>query len=91
MATEFDMFFTFRWLLAIVCTVYAVVCIWRSWVGWLMYFRSGRRTAVLGHYAMVLLLRVRIRRFSCELFQIAALLAILGWLVYVHRWVEGAT
>jgi hypothetical protein len=91
MAAEFDMFFTFRWLLATVCTVYAVVCIWRSWANWLTYFRSGRRPAVLGRYAMVLMLRLRIRRFTWELFQIVGLLAILGWLVYIHRWVEGAT
>ncbi len=91
MSAEFDLFFTFRWLLATVCSVYAAVVIGRSWAGWLAYFHSGRRTAVLGRYAMVLMLRLRIRRFSWELLQIVGLLVILAWLVYIHRWVEGAT
>ena len=81
---ELDLFVTFRWMLATICTVYAAVCIWQSLWGWLNYFSSSRQTAVLGRYTVVLLLRLKIRRFAGELLQIAAWLLVLGLLVYLH-------
>ena len=84
-AWELDLFVTFRWLLATVCTVYAAVCICRSLWGWLMYFGSSRQTLVLGRYTAVLLLRLKIRRFAGELLQIAVLLILLGLVVYLHH------
>ncbi|HSW46375.1 MAG TPA: hypothetical protein VLM89_12475 [Phycisphaerae bacterium] len=82
---DLDFFETFRWLLAMVCTVYAAVVTWRSLVGWLAYFQSSRETAVLGRYTLVLLLRMRVRRFAGELLQIVVLTAILILLLYAHR------
>lgn len=82
---DFDLFFWFRWLLAIVCTVYAVIVTGRSMWGWLTYFGSSRQTAILGRYTFVLLLRMKFVRFASELLQIAALSAILLALVYMHH------
>ena len=85
MGPDLDLFETFRWLLAVVCTVYAVVVTARSLVGWWEYFRSSRETAILGRYTLVLLLRTRLRRFAGELVQIAVLTAFLVLLLYAHR------
>jgi hypothetical protein len=82
---DFDLFFWFRWLLATVCTVYAVVVTGRSLWGWLTYFGSSRQTAILGRYTLVLLLRMKSTRFAGELLQIAALSVILLALVYMHH------
>ena len=83
-----DLFFIFRWWLAIVCTVYTIVVTWRSLWSWLLYFHSSRKTAVLGRYTLVLLLRLRIRRFAGELGQIVLLLSALVCLIYLHRLME---
>lgn len=80
-----DLFITFRWILATACSIYAGVCIWRSLWGWLVYFGSSRQTAVLGRYTMVLLLRLKLRRFAGELFQIAALTVVLCILLRLHH------
>lgn len=85
MGHNLDLFDMFRWLLAVVCTVYAVVVTARSLVGWWEYFRSTRETAILGRYTLVLLLRVRLRRFAGELVQIAGLTVVLILLLYAHR------
>jgi hypothetical protein len=85
MPRDFDLFELFRWLLAIVCTVYTVVVTWRSLLGWLAYFQSSRETAVLGRYTLVLLLRTRFRRFAWELVQIIGLTVALLLLLYAHR------
>ncbi|MBP7935719.1 MAG: hypothetical protein KA354_13815 [Phycisphaerae bacterium] len=82
---EFDLFVWFRWLLATVCTVYAVVVTGRSLWGWLAYFGSSRQTAILGRYTLVLLLRMRSARFAGELLQIAVLSAMLLALVCMHH------
>lgn len=89
MIVEMDLFMLYRWLLAIVCAVYATVVTWRSLASWLGYFRESRRTAVLGRYTLVLLLRTRWRRFVGELAQIVALLAVLVVLLFAHRGVGG--
>jgi hypothetical protein len=82
---DLDLFEMFRWLLAVVCTVYTAVVTWRSLIGWLGYFQSSRETAVLGRYTLVLLLRTRIRRFAWEPVQILGLTVILLLLLYAHR------
>ena len=85
MADQADLFVMYRWLLATVCTVYAVVCIARSLWQWLIYFAQSRPQVVLGHYAGALLLRTRVQRFGWDFVQIAGLLAILGYVVYLHH------
>jgi hypothetical protein len=83
--TDLDLFQMYRWLLALVCTVYAAVVTVRSLGSWLAYFRESRQTAVLGRYTLVLLLRMRLRRFGGELIQIGLLLVVLIGLIYAHR------
>jgi len=87
MLPDFDPFVVFRWTLATVCTIYATVVSLRSLWDWLVYFGSSRETKVMGRYAGVLLLRVRVKRFAGELFQITLLSAILCGLIYLHRYV----
>ena len=84
MLPEFDLFAVYRWTLATMCTVYVVVVTVHSLLGWLWYFGSSRYTAVMGRYASVLLLRIRIRRFAWNLLQIVFLLAVFGGIVYAH-------
>ena len=72
MAREPDLFELYRWLLLIVGTVYTIV-VWAQWLWrWLAYFGESRPKHVLGHYAVVLLLRTRLRRFAWDLGQVAA-------------------
>ena len=85
MLADLDLFDLFRWTLGMVCTIYALVCTARTLWGWLVYFGSSRQTMVMGRYAAVLLLRIRVRRFAGELIQIALLLVVFGCLVYLHR------
>ena len=85
MTGDLDPFVLYRWLLVIVCAVYTVVQTARSLWGWLAYFGSSRRTAMLGRYTGLLLLRVRLRRPAWELGQIGALLVVLGYVIYLHR------
>lgn len=83
---EADIFHVWRWLLSIVVTVYVVVYTVRTlWVH-VLWFRSSPRFTVMGHYAVVLLLRARIRRFRRELLQIVLMVTILMGIVGLH-WV----
>ena len=79
-----ELFDIYRWILATICTIYVVVCTLKSLAGWLHYFASSRETMVLGRYTMVLLLRLRFRRFGWDLFQIAVLTLIFGFIVWGH-------
>ena len=83
-----QVFATFRWALAIICTVYTLVVTGQTLRGWLIYFLSDRHCRILGHYTTALLLRVRLKQFAWELAQIGGLLATLLFLVYAHRWLE---
>jgi len=84
LAVDFDPFILYRWLLALICAIYVLVTVGQSLLGWWNYFHSSRYTAVLGRYTAVLLLRIRVRRFAWDLFQIAVLLVLLGGLLYAH-------
>ena len=88
MAVDFDLFIVYRWLLALVCTIYVVVTVGQSLLGWWIYFHGSRYTAVLGRYTAVLLLRIRIRRFAWDLCQIVVLLVVLGAILYGHRFLH---
>jgi hypothetical protein len=88
MPADFDLFVVFRWSLATVCTIYAVVVSARSLWNWLSWFAGSRETAVLGRYTFVLILRTKLRRFGWELTQIAFLTVALTFFVYMH-WYGG--
>lgn len=83
---DVDVFELWRYLLTTVVTVYVAVYMLRTLLSWLAYFRISRRTTVMGHYALVLLLRARLRRFGGELLGIGMLLVLLGTVVGLH-WV----
>lgn len=88
MLGHLQIFETFRWLLAIVCTIYTLIVSAQTLHGWLVYFAGSRRSAILGRYTLALLLRIQLKRFARELAQIVGLLALLGALIYAHRWME---
>lgn len=90
MRHEADLFVMYRWMLVIVCTVYTLICTGQTLLRWLAYFGESRRKQVLGHYAAVLLLRTRLRRFSRDLLEIGVLLVLLAAMVYSHRGIEAS-
>jgi len=80
----FDLFEFYRFMLTVMVGIYGtghlVVFIWRWQVaadGWL-------GSALLRRYLMVLLLRMRFRRFAYELAVIGGLLLTLGLLIRAH-------
>jgi hypothetical protein len=83
---DIEIFDLWRYLLTTVVTIYVAVYMLRTLWSWLIYFRSSRRTTVMGHYALVLLLRARVRRFDGEMLAIGLLLMLLGAVVGLH-WV----
>lgn len=85
---DLDLFDTFRWLLAIICTVYAVIVTWNWLWSYLNWFRSSREMRRVGSYAAVLILRIRVLRFGFELLQIAALTALFFYIVHLHHLIE---
>ena len=80
-----DLFVMFRWMVATVCAIYAAVCIIQSLWRWLNYIASSRHTVILGRYTAVLLLRTKIQRFWGDICQIVFLLAMLSYVIYIHR------
>jgi len=89
MTRDPDLFEMYRWMLVIIGSVYTLACMAQTLFGWLDYFSQSRRTQVLGHYAVVLLLRARIRRFARDLWQIGLLLAVFAAVVYANRGLQG--
>jgi hypothetical protein len=87
MLGDAEIFASFRWLLAIICTVYTTIYLWKTLWGWLLYFASSRECKILGRYTLALLLRIRVKQFAWELAQIGGLLAVLAGLLYAHRWI----
>ncbi len=82
MLAYLTLFELFRWFLAVVCTVYATVLTIQWLWGWLKYFGTSRQTAILGRYATLLLVRIRLRRFALELVQIVALTVLFFYIVH---------
>ena len=81
---DIDIFDFCRYLLSLVVTIYVMIYTARTIWGHLVWFRSSRRFSVMGHYAVVLLLRARLRRFGGELLQIGMMLVLLGAIVGLH-------
>ena len=82
---DMDLFDTYRWLLAIICTVYSVIVIWQWLANYLQWFQSSRHLQRVGGYAALLLLRLRIRRFALELLQIVGLTVLFFYVVHLHH------
>jgi hypothetical protein len=81
---EVDIFVLYRWSLAVAATIYTLLWMFHTASRTRLYFRSSRRATVLGHYTLLLMLRVRLRRMMGDLIQIVILLAILAYVVYLH-------
>ena len=82
---DLDLFDTYRWLVAIVCTVYATIVTWQWLVNYLQWFQSSLELKRVGGYAALLLLRIRLRRFLLELLQIGGLTALFFYIVHLHH------
>jgi hypothetical protein len=83
-----DVFYFWRWLLMVVCTIYWIVRLGQSLWGWYEYLWADYRPAALMRkYVAVQALRIRVHRFTLELIQIAALLVLFVAITYAHRYV----
>ena len=84
MIAETTIFTLFRWILGLVCAIYAGIVTWQWAYGWLAWFGTTRQAAAFGRYATLLLVRIKLRRFAWELFQITLLTTVLLLLIYKH-------
>lgn len=85
MLAAVDLFFLWRRVLMIACTIYAVIRLAQS--GWCWYQRlrgRDRRLSMARQYLLIQLLRVSPRRFAWELFEIAALAGAVLTLSALH-------
>lgn len=83
-----DLFQFWRFVLSGACTIYAAVVMLQSLWRWALYLSGGERaTTVLRHYVIVQLLRLRVRRFSGELVQIAIWSGVFLVLIRMHSWI----
>ncbi len=80
-----DLFEMWRWLLCVVCAVYAVVVTGRSLWGWYEYLSKQNRTRVIVRkYVLVQLLRLRLRPLARELSLIGFWLILLAFVLSGH-------
>ena len=83
---EFDPFYLFRYLLCVVCAIYAVARTGQTllrWQRWL--WADGRSQAFVRRYLMAQLVRVRLRRFGFDVLQIVFLLVVLWQVILLHE------
>ncbi|MCK6456914.1 MAG: hypothetical protein L6Q92_10355 [Phycisphaerae bacterium] len=84
-AADLDLFDVWRWMLALLCTTYAVVVTLRTAWDWIVFLSgTGRDRVLIRNYALVLLLRMRWRPFAWELAGIAVWSVVLGVLLWAH-------
>ncbi|MFH1420228.1 MAG: hypothetical protein ABII12_18300 [Planctomycetota bacterium] len=80
-----DLFEMWRWLLCVVCAVYAVVVTGRSLWGWYVYLSARDRTRmIMRKYVVVQLLRLRLRPLARELSLIGFWLILLALVLSRH-------
>ena len=80
-----DVFDFYRFLLTVLVSTYAGVRLVQFFWRWQIVTRSAPRAEALARrYLMVQFLRVRTSRFALDLLTIAALLAVLAWLISLH-------
>jgi len=83
-----DPFLFFRFLLVLFGTFYTLLRGAESLIRLVnLLYRPGRRYEVLRHYVVVQLLRVRFRRFGWDYLHIAGLIAIMVFVIWLHRFV----
>jgi len=83
-----DLFVLYRKLLFVFCTIYTVTRLSQAAVRWARYLAfPDRSRRMLRSYLFVQVLRTRWRRFWVEYIRIAALLGIISFIVWLHRFV----
>lgn len=83
---KFDLFYFWRWILVLVCTVYWGLCLAQTMWGWYQYLWSDDRSAaMMRRYVFVQFMRMRVHRFSRELVQITVLLVLFVAITLAHR------
>ena len=83
---DFDPFYLFRYLLCVVCTIYATARTGQTllrWQRWL--WADGRSQTLVRRYLAAQLVRVRLRRFGFDVLQIVVLLAVFWQVVLLHE------
>jgi len=82
----FDLFYLFRYLLCLLCTIYAAVRIGQTLIRWRRWlWADGRSQALVRRYLMAHLVRVRLRRFGLDVLQIVLLVVILWQVILLHE------
>jgi len=78
----------YRRMLMIICTVYAGVRLVLALASWRRKLGGpDKRKKVARGYIAAMIFSIRIRRFAGHLIQIVVLLAVLGGVLYLHRYV----
>ncbi len=86
---ELDLFFFWRRVLVIACTIYALVRLIQAAWTWYVRLRGGERyMAIARQYLLIQLLRVSPRRFAWELLDLAVLTLVALALIYLHQHVR---
>lgn len=84
---SFDLFEFYRFLLAALLCIYGTIklvsFIWQ-WQGFAAEGRGG--VTLAARYLLILLLRLRFRRFALDLIEVSGLVAILAVLLRLHWW-----
>ncbi len=84
-----DLFFVFRRFLVLFVSIYTALHLIRTLWRWFKFLTfPSRSRKLMRHYLIVQLLRTRLRRFAGDGLQIAALLAIMVGIVYLHGLIE---
>jgi hypothetical protein len=82
----FDLFYFWRWILVVVCTIYAAARLGQTAWHWYVYLWAESRSSVMmRRYVFVHALRVRMRRLTFELVQIVALVVLFALATWAHR------
>ncbi|HUN81437.1 MAG TPA: hypothetical protein VMV81_08005 [Phycisphaerae bacterium] len=81
-----DLFESWRLLLTVVCSIYALVVTGKSLWDWVVYFSApDKTTTLMRSYVIATLLRIRVRRFAGELSLIAFWSSALLLILLLHR------
>ena len=83
----FDLFFLWRWILAVTGAVYTVLRTAQSITRWLDWLQPiDRFSRIRRHYVMIHLLRVRLSEFWWPAVQIIVLIALMILVIRGHHY-----
>ena len=85
MVSDFDLFFFWRRVLMIACTIYALIQLGQTLYTWYVRLKGrDRYSSIARQYLLIQMLRISPRKFAWELFGLAALSAILLVMIFLH-------